>query len=58
MYMPRSQIEQQYALDSAEAKALLKAALGKWSARRTLVFVTSASCLLWVLIISAVNQLF
>ena len=57
MYMPRGQVEPRYALDGAEAEAVSRDAPLKWTARRTLMFVTSASCLLWALIISAANQI-
>lgn len=57
MYVPRSQAEQRYALDGAATEIESRPAPQKWSARKSLVFVTAASSFLWVLIIYAAIQL-
>jgi hypothetical protein len=58
MYVIQPHKDQPYAPEGAEALGQPGDAPEKWSARKTLAFVTVVSSFLWTLLIYAVNQIF
>ena len=58
MFILPNDAKRLHAPESTARDATRDAAPQKWSARKTLVFVTSTSCILWAIIISTFSQVF
>jgi len=58
MSVSRSDTERRFPLEGSGAKTELDTDPGKWTARRTLLFIVGASSLLWIGIIYAAALIF
>ncbi|MGE0651352.1 MAG: hypothetical protein AB7P12_06345 [Alphaproteobacteria bacterium] len=58
MFMLPNDAKRLYAPHGAAADDARGTVSPKWSARKTLVFVTSTSCILWAIIISTFSHVF
>lgn len=58
MFILPNDAKRLHAPESTAPDVAPDAAPQKWSARKTLVFVTSTSCILWAIIISTFSQVF
>ena len=58
MFMLPNDAKRLYAPQSTAPDAASDSASHKWSTRKTLVFVTSTSCILWAIILSTFSQVF
>ena len=58
MFMLPNDAKRLYAPETTAPGVARDPAPRKWSARKTLVFVTSTSCLLWAIIVSTFSHVF